>query len=250
MDIELWDMQCGFGGATPGDPSVAKADELVAEMQRVGIARAVVRTAPEDLDCDVLASNAALYAACSEHSALLPCPVVVPSTGGDLPPEAEQLQGHLRRGCAAVSIRPGRDHWRLAPWNSDALFRVLATHRVPALINGEQVGLEQIAELAARYPELPIVVIGMAYREHRALAALLQAFPRVHLGLGGACAVHGALEHLAATVGAERVLFGTGFPVSEPMAAITYLMYADLSTEQKALIGSGNAQRLLAEVRR
>ena len=46
------------------------------------------------------------------------------------------------------------------------------------------------------------------------------------------------------------MLFGTGFPVSEPMAAITYLMYADLSTEQKALIGSGNAQRLLAEVRR
>src|SRR2546425_11128719 len=31
-DIELFDVQCGFGGMTPGDPKVVSVEELVTEM--------------------------------------------------------------------------------------------------------------------------------------------------------------------------------------------------------------------------
>ena len=50
-------------------------------------------------------------------------------------------------------------------------------------------------------------------------------------------------------VGADRLLFGTGFPDAEGMMAITQLMYADLADEQKRLIGAGNLERLIGEVR-
>jgi ATP-dependent Zn protease len=49
---------------------------------------------------------------------------------------------------------------------------------------------------------------------------------------------------------AERLVFGTGYPHAEPMPAITQLMYAQISDEQRALIGSGNLERLIAGVTR
>ena len=36
-EIELFDVQCGFGGMTPGDPKIVNVEELVAEMARLRI---------------------------------------------------------------------------------------------------------------------------------------------------------------------------------------------------------------------
>jgi hypothetical protein len=108
MPITLFDAFCGFGGSLPGETARPSAEELLAEMSRLDIGRALVRIAPEDLDQDVAASNARLYAACAGRPELLPCPIVLPATGGDFPPEEEQVASHLARGCGAVWIRPGR----------------------------------------------------------------------------------------------------------------------------------------------
>jgi len=78
--IELFDVQCGFGGMTPGDPVVVTAGDLVGEMARLQITSALVRTAPEDRDQDIPASTASLYAARAQHPQLLPCPAVVPNS--------------------------------------------------------------------------------------------------------------------------------------------------------------------------
>jgi predicted TIM-barrel fold metal-dependent hydrolase len=50
------------------------------------------------------------------------------------------------------------------------------------------------------------------------------------------------------TVGPDRVLFGTGYPETEPMAAVTQLMYADITESDRAAIGAGNLHRLLGGV--
>ena len=57
-------------------------------------------------------------------------------------------------------------------------------------------------------------------------------------------------DRFVATVGAERLLFGTGFPEAESMSAVTQLMYAEISDEQKRLIGAGNLKRVISEIRR
>ena len=94
------------------------------------------------------------------------------------------------------------------------------------------------------------LLLETGYRQYRSLAPLLAAFPHTYLVLGGGYAVHGGLEHLAATVGAERVLFGTGFPGTEPMTTVTYVMYSGLSDEQRQLVGAGNIDRLMGGIQR
>src|SRR6266542_4834517 len=61
-DIELFDVQCGFGGRTPGDPKVVSVEELVTEMARLRIGAALVHTAPEDHENDAPAANEAINA--------------------------------------------------------------------------------------------------------------------------------------------------------------------------------------------
>lgn len=250
MSIELFDIQCGFGGVTRGDPVAATAEDIVAEMARVSIAGALVRTAPETGGQDVLAANASLFVAASTHPALLPCPAVVPTRGPDLPSDREQVAAHLAQGCGAVCLRPGVDYWSPLPWVSDGLLGLLQEHRLPAFCLESQVDLPTVGELAGRFPALPLIVAGVTYTEQRLLLHLLHAFPRVYLSLGTNYTVHFGLEELVAQIGPERLLFGTGFPQAEPMTAITQLMYADISDDDKRLIGAANAKRLFAEVQR
>jgi hypothetical protein len=96
MDIELFDAQTGFGGAEPGNTMVASAEELVAEMARLDIARALVREVPDTLINDVPRSNEKLYETHGRHASLVPCPIVVPATGYDLPAEEAQLESALQ----------------------------------------------------------------------------------------------------------------------------------------------------------
>ena len=64
MDTPLFDVQAGFGGLKPGSRDVYSAAALLADMDRLQIAKALVRIAPEDLDKDVELSNQMLYDAC------------------------------------------------------------------------------------------------------------------------------------------------------------------------------------------
>ncbi len=248
MSTPLFDAQTGFGGATPGQPELVTAADLLAEMRRVEIGRALARITPEDLDSDVPASNAALFAACAGEPALRPCPIVVPAGGGDFPPEEEQVADLIARGARAVWIRPDHDHWSLAPWQSGALFSALEQRRVPVLCLQRKVKLADLAELAGRHPGLPLLYAELGYREQRAYLPLLEECPNLHLVLGVPYSVHRGIEQLAARVGAGRLLFGSGFPVAEPMAAIAQLMYAEIGEEDKRRIGAGNLEALVEGV--
>ena len=250
MTVPLFDVQCGFGGATRGSAERVGAKELAREMARLRIDRALVRIAPEELDADIAASNAALYAACAAQPSLVPCPVVVPADGGDFPPEDRQVDAHIRRGAGAVCVRPGNDYWSLAPWGCDRLFRALEERRMPVVCLHRLLTLEQVGGLAGRYPALPLILAEATYRQQRSILAMMGRFPNIHLSLGNNYTVHKGIEQLISRVGAERILFGTGFPFAEPMTAITQLMYAEIADEQKRRIGCGNAERLLGGIAR
>jgi len=245
--IELFDVQCGFGGVAPGCRGAMGSDELVAELRRAAIVGGLARITPENLDLDFELSNRRLLSACAAHPELLPCPAVVPCLAGDVASESEQVARAVQAGAVAVCLRPVRDSWLLEPWVCGPLLAAAEQRRLPVFCLEGMVPVPELAKLAASHPRLPLILAGVSYRSHRTYAALLSTFPNVYLSTGNNYCVSGGLENLVARVGAERLLFGTGFPAAEAMAAITLLMYAALSDEQKALIGAGNLRRLREE---
>jgi predicted TIM-barrel fold metal-dependent hydrolase len=248
--IDLFDAQAGFGGGRRGQPWVPSVEELLGHMERLSVARALVRTEFEEMDRESIYSNRLLYEACAERGDLVPCPAVMPTGHGDVPSEQEQIDELLAHGAGAATLRPGTDSWSLAPWCCGTLLGLLEEHRIPVLCRASALDYDAVADLAGRHPELPIVMFQLGYRSLRSLFSLMEAFPNVYLSVGSPWSVHLGLESLSARVGTERLLFGTGFPYSEPMAGITMLTYSELGDADKQLVGAGNLDRLIGGIRR
>jgi len=248
--MELFDACAGFGGAEPGKPEVVSAAALAEEMARLSIGRALVRIAPTGLDSDVIASNEALRAACAEFDGFVACPIVLPDGGGDVPGAGEQVAALLAAGAGAVCVRPARDRWIVRDWVCGRLFDALSVCRVPVFCDQAELPVGGLAELAGRWPDVPFLFKPDGFRHLRVLGPLLKTFPGVHLIVGGRFTVHRGIESLVGRLGPERMLFGSDFPTSEPMAAITQLMYADIADADRELIGSGNLRRLIGGIRR
>lgn len=249
MSTPLFDVQCGFGGANPGETRQVSADACLRMLAQLQVQRALVRTEPDGPVIDAPMANEELFAACAGHPELVPCPILVPATGGDLPPETEQVDAFIRRGARAVVIRPGPDNWQFLPFVYDRLMCALVERRLPLVCLERYAGPAQVAELAAKYPDLPLVHANVGYRALRTQVPLLQSYCNVYLSLGNNFTAHAGIEHLVRLVGPDRLLFGTGFPASEPMMAVTQLMYAQITEAQKTMIGAGNAERLVAAVK-
>jgi predicted TIM-barrel fold metal-dependent hydrolase len=248
--IELFDAQAGFGGGRRGHPWVPSAEEWLAHMTRLSIARALVRTDFEEMDSDPMYSNRLLYEVCEQHESLVPCPAVLPQGHGDVPSEQEQIDEAIARGSRAVTLRPGVDGWTTAEWCAGTLLGLLEERRMPVLCRNSALGFEAVADLAGRYPSLPVVMFHLGYRSQRMLVLLMKAFSNIYLAVGSPYSVHLGLESMAGHAGAERLLFGTGFPYAEPTASITMLTYSDLGEEQKQLVGAGNLDWLIGGIRR
>jgi len=248
MTLPLFDVQCGFGGAKPGQKDLVTRDEWLAEMDRLAIGRALVRTVPEDMDRDAVQSNERLVDACRDEPRLVPCPVLFPSEADDLPPEREQVAALIDAGAGAVWLRPTHDMWSPTPWACGALVAALAERRMPAFCLRRMLDIDAVAGLAARYDTLPVILAEIGYRDQRVLVPLLRSFPNVHVSLGSNYTVHCGIERLVQAVGPRQLLFGTGFPDVEPMMAVTQLVYAGIGDEAKALIGAGNLERLLGGI--
>lgn len=74
----------------------------------------------------------------------------------------------------------------------------------------------------------------------------MRKFENVYLDLSGfGLFRRGALEYIVGQVGAERILFGSNYPVSNPAVYIAGVDYENLTDTNKELIFYKNAERLL-----
>ena len=147
-------------------------------------------------------------------------------------------------GVRAVRVYP-RDHgWTLAGHESELLFRTVAAAGLPVFVDLVQTDWRAVSALAARQPELRLVVCSVGYRELRVLLPLLDRHPNLACDLSY-FAAHQGVEVVVRRFGAGRLLFGTGMPVAEPAGAVACLAWADLDDGARAAIGSENAARLL-----
>lgn len=250
MSVDLFDVQVEIGSAPPGERHVVDAGELRGEMVRLSIGRTLVRIGPENLDMDFMYSNSKLLGMCRDDEVLVPCPVVVPGGADDVAPEEDQVATAIENGSGAAFIRPDYDGWRLDEWISGPLFKALEDRRLPVFCLERMVAAGELARLAGNYPDLPIICAGCNYRAQRVYLRLLETFPNIRLSIGNNYTVWLGVEQVVEKYGPERLLFGTGFPVTEAMAALTMLTYADISEEDKQLIGSGNMDSLMEGIMR
>jgi predicted TIM-barrel fold metal-dependent hydrolase len=200
---------------------------LARVLEREGLAGAWVGYLPAPWQRDPAAGNVRLLEALADHPTLRPAPVVRP----DWPRWQQALQGLLEQGGAAA-IRAYPMHWGLGPHDPSmkALASACAEAGVPLVLTVRFEDLRQrspldvagdlsaahVRTLARVHASLKLVVLG-AGRElleetHWGLTPEEQR--RVHWDFAwiwGPPEDH--LAHLIRTIGAERFVYGTHWPL-------------------------------------
>lgn len=201
-----------------------------------------------------LVGNAMLMDELAGRPRLIPSWILMPHFTGEVPPPAAWVDAMLRAGGRVARLLPGYNgnRFSMEPWCAGPLLSELAARRVPTLIDfmffrRDDPDWRLLYDLSQRYPTLPIILTGWAGLASRSFYPLAQACPNLYLDTSRYALFQG-LEAFCRQVGARQLLYGSGLPFIGPGVAMTTILYADISPEQKALIAGENLRRLLGEV--
>jgi predicted TIM-barrel fold metal-dependent hydrolase len=177
----------------------------------------------------------------------LPQWVLVPHHCGEMAPPDELVAEMLSLGVRAARICPKAHGFGLKPEIVGPLLRQLEAHRIPVFADVTESDLDQALDLAQQYPDLPLVICGVAWASDRTIFSRFHEAPNLHLETW-AFQGHRHYERFVDAFGAERLLFGTNLPLRSPGAARMMADFEQISDRDRQLIAGGNLLRLLGNV--
>ena len=228
---------------TDGSPEERRAAlaELAAWEDRAGIELAVVMPAPIRRP-----DNRALVETLAGESRWIPCCQVNPQDGAAA--VAEVRWAATEGGCRMLKLMPAI--YNTSPTAPEALALMDAARELGIAVNIHSGGNNshplEIGALAHRFPEVPIIMDHMGYRND-GRAAILAAEDNPNLFLGTTIAAFEPSFVAAAVraVGPQRVIFGSNAPNCYPDLAVEALRRGAFGPEAEALILGDNLARLL-----
>lgn len=265
MRIEFFDCNAMIGRRIQRNPPEFKtAEDLVREMDHLGIERALVYHS-QAKEYSPAIGNEQLLRETAAHPRLHPCWVVMPGHTGEMDRPQRLVPDMIGRSVRAVRMYPSPPtpppeftlqlhRYALIETVCGELLEALEAHAVPLFLEAQTflafplVSWQSIEWILRTYPRLPLVVGGLRQRDNRTLYALLERFESLHLDLS-IYAVHRGLEDLVQRFGPRRFVFGTGLPVFAGSGTVAQLMYAEIEDAHKQSIAGGNLERLLGGVK-
>lgn len=156
-------------------------------------------------------------------------------------PELEQL---AKEG-AAFRIWPKTDATPITDWLYGWMIEVLEQTKAPLMVSvWEYEDLSPLAEFKAKHPELVLILTNTNQFLNRQYVAMVKNFPNVYIETTNVIEYY-ALESLAAEIGADKILFGSGMPDKEPYDRIYQMLYCELPQEDIEKIAYKNFERVL-----
>ncbi len=245
IPTSLFDVNARVGYSSWEEPDFRRIGDLLAHLDRLGIARALVwHVAARDFHTRwgnerLLAEIASTPGA---QGRLLPAFVLTPTMlheRGALEALVQRMEQHQVR---AVRYSAYRGEWSLDEIGP-ILAQLLPLSPVLFLDLREPIPKPAILELAERFPDLPIVLTQGMWPDMVKAFDLLRRRRNLYLETSWIHS-YGTLNYLARTYGAERLVFGLGLR-NHAAAAVAALAQADLSPEERDAVAHGNAERLL-----
>jgi hypothetical protein len=246
MEFEFLDCNLNYGPklATEDLKCCADINGLVAEMKRAGISGGlVIKTINEA----VLANNS-LAEDIKNYDMLKGVWQLLPSCTGEIPAPNDLPQAMKQNNIAALTINP-KAHRYLPRKNVIGDYLEMATERkILVLLNTSRgLTIEQADDIMQDFPDLTtILTYDNCWPSDRIVRPFLDAYPNLCLDMTYMQTDSG-LPDMLKKYTAERILFGSGFPVSYMGAHMLVVKHAEISEEDKRKIAGGNLKKLFEE---
>ncbi len=229
----------------------ASAADLLALMDEAGIDRAVV-CPMKPRGYHLAAANDAVAEAVRTHAGRLTgFARADPHLGDEACAELERALGEL--GLRGLFLHPWEETFRVSAPLVDPLLETARQHHLPVIVASGYPWVSeglQVGELARRFPDVTFVATNGGQINISGLGQMdaelaLAANENLVLQTAGVYR-EDFIEGVVARLGAERVLFASGFPFMDPRLEILRVRWApNLDDGAREQILGGNAARLL-----
>jgi predicted TIM-barrel fold metal-dependent hydrolase len=249
--MSYFDINCMLGPTnTNREPGFRTPEALIAEMDRVGIAEALVYASQARM-AHPADGNVRIVEITRHNPRLHACWVVLPPGMGEQP-EPEELVKQMRaHDVRAVRMFPEEHNFPLVERSLRRLLTALARERIPLLIDVGRTSWSQIRldwrevfTIAGAYPELPFVLLREGGTTARVLFGVWDELPNIYLE-ASYIQESRIVEEIVKRFGHGRLLFGTGMPAYDPGGPLALLRGARITEEQRADIAGNTLRRLL-----
>ncbi len=240
--MNLFDCNCWYG--RPPQPPFRFAPtpaDLLEQMDFTGIGAALAYHVNQRFGAPAIYDRLALDELRSQPR-LLPVRTLLPPQTGELPLPDVLLAELQRDNVRALRAFPCEHRYRLDGATFGPHLEMLAAHRIPLLVKADCL---TIGDLLRDCPELTVVAMSQGpHSVERYLRPLLDRYVNLHLETSGLL-VEGLIEEFVVRYGAERLLFGSGFPDNAAGGAQHCLAGAAVPETARVAIAGGNLRRLL-----
>lgn len=249
MNLTFFDANLCFGRSMKAiyAPAVTAAD-LQRRMAQSGVAKGLVWHVAQR-DYAASDGNRLLARAIAGRKNLYGCwTLLPPQTGEVITPDFFTRMKANR--IAALRAFPAHHRFMLNRVVFGTFMDEVAERRIPLLLSLEKGsgGWPEIYQFLAEYPGLTCVLCDTGiWNSDRYTWPLLEAYPRVYLETSLLALEDAGIEETVARYGADRLLFGTGFPERYSEAGTLAVRHADIPAAAKKKIASANLEKLIRE---
>ena len=175
-----------------------------------------------------------------------------------LPPQTDEVitdtffDDMKRHRIAALRAFPEQHRYLLRRVVFGSFLDEVAARRIPLLLSlaGENRAWPMIYDLLDEYPALSVILCDIGiWGADRYTWPLLASYPNVCVEASQLALEDGGMEAMVERFGADRIVFGSGFPERYPESAVLQLLHAGISDDDKAKIASLNLDRLISAAR-
>ncbi len=253
--MDFFDCNCWYGiTETPPLAPATETSQALEEMDRCGIARALVRNAAIFVETPEVGNPLTLQAR-EVSERLVPSWGILPPQTGELGDVDEFLAAMREADVRALWAYPAAHRYVLNATTMGGLLEEMQSRGIPLFLHrSESVGggeaVYRLAdELLADFPALHLIIVGHgSWGEDRYFRPLLAQYDNFAVDTSR-YELDGGIEGICGKYGPRRLLFGTAFPRTPMGGPMLTLLHADISDEDKAQIAGGNLAAILEEAR-
>lgn len=185
--------------------------------------------------------NAAIIEAVRGNTRLAPVATVNPLRyfGRD-----EDMQKICALGFRMFRFRPVEQGWAIDSAAFAHVLKQLASANMPFMVDAAHSGGPSAVVRAAAGYTAPVILSSVSL-ETLSEALAVMADNSNFLIETHELHVPGALEMIAARVGSDRIVFGSGAPLRSTASSLNYITYSELPDEDKQRVLGGNIRRVL-----
>ncbi len=245
-EIMFFDANCRIGRYFNGGPCAENAAALLREMDYYGVDKALVRH--RNLDKGPLATNQSLAAMLKEDAAqrLTGVWCILPSQCDEIPEPEVFFRQMKENRIGAITLSPFEHRYQPCRLTIGKIMDAAAERRIPVLLNA----------FASKWPDLYRFVEVfqrnvLIYQEtcgkwgsDRNIRPLLENYGNFYFETAGYWVPEG-IRDLAERYGANRILYGSGFPTYDQGSGMLQLKQSGLAPSEVELIAGKNLERIL-----